>query len=262
MVHRESINEDEHQFLLSEFIDHNKLLRRFWDVYKDKNNSSSEEEKINELIESIQMFLIKHNRKVSGGLNKEKKTSFERTKGEAGELVKNILKIGGSGKEKVTDVLSVLEKNSVIDGGMKKELNGKIGENIVYFDNALKILKFKQNFDDFLETILLQNSTKPEKDSNITEIKEDPKNEDKEKEANSKKNSADSGDKTIKLLNEIINDFSDEDKKILLEAYNTEKGNKMIKGVLGNYSEENRIDTIDSLEIIVKKEKKKKKIII
>ena len=230
------INKDSSSFLLSEYNDGNKMLRSFWEVFK---NGKDDEEG---LLENIEIFLTKYGGKIKLNIsdNEDKKRSLKDNEGKTPISIKsfkkdmvNYLKITEKKDTKLKQkkIIDLLIKENFINPQSQEFFYDKISCEDKLFIAACEVFSITLNHLDFSETLNI-----------LYELsKKNNNNEKKDK------------DDYLSLLNYILDkgNFSDNEKKITIEEYN--KKNNVLMSILEVYDKDDEEDTIDSLKALIAK---------
>ena len=245
MENDNKINKDTFSFLLSEYDDGNKMLRSFWEIYKNGNDDEDS------LIENIEIFLkkygktLKKEKNININVNEKKNTIKDLNGGKTPISIKtfkkdliNYLKLSEKKdiKLKQKKIIDLLITEKFINPECQEFFYDKIANEDKTFIAACEVFSITLNHLDFSETLNI-----------IYELSKDLNNKDN--------NNNNSKDEYLNLLNGILDkgNFSDNDKKIAIEEYN--KKNNVLMSILEVYEKEqdDENDTIDSLKTLIAK---------
>ena len=272
LLSNKKINKNQYYFLSKEFSNNNQILNSIWESYII--NPDEEDEKEN-LIESIELFLNKHNEEIKNfNYNNVKKYSIQTPssiKNFKSELVNYLKgKERGEIKNKQKRIIDLLIKENLLHNKNFQFYYDKIENEDNIIISAFEVFSITLNHLDFADTLDIL--------YNLEEIAKANKKKEKEKENCFKRNSKSFTDnsKIIKKINEVekkinntkseeinkikdnkellknlIKNFNENEKKMLINEY--DNNNEMLLSILETYDSDDEDECIDDIKLIVDK---------
>ena len=271
LLSNKKINKNQYYFLLKEFSNNNQILNSIWESYII--NPDEEDEKEN-LLESIELFLNKHNEEIKN-FNVKKysiqtPSSIKKFKSELVNYLKG--KERGEIKNKQKRIIDLLIKENLLNNKNYQFYYDKIENEDNIIISAFEVFSITLNHLEFADTLdtlynldeIVKANKKKEKSfkRNSKSFTDNSKIIKKIKEVEKKINNTKSEEiNKIKdnkeLLKNLIKNFNENDKKMLINEY--DNNNEMLLSILETYDSDDEDECIDDIKLIVDKLSNKNK---
>ena len=275
LLSMKKINSNQYYFLLNEFSHNNQILNSIWESYII--NPDEEDEKEN-LLESIDLFLNKHNEEIKNFNHKNIKNFPVKTpasiKNFKSELVNYLKgKERGEIKNKQKRIIDLLIKENLLNNRNYQFYYDKIENDDNIIISAFEVFSITLNHLDFADTLdilynldeVIKENKKKIRENCFKRNSKSFSDNDKiiqdlraiDNKVNNNKSDINKIKDNRELLKNLIKNFNESDKKMLINEY--DNNNEMLLSILETYDSDDEDECIDDIKLIVDKLSNKNK---
>jgi hypothetical protein len=275
LLSMKKINSNQYYFLLNEFSHNNQILNSIWESYII--NPDEEDEKEN-LLESIDLFLNKHNEEIKNFNHKNIKNFPVKTpasiKNFKSELVNYLKgKERGEIKNKQKRIIDLLIKENLLNNRNFQFYYDKIENDDNIIISAFEVFSITLNHLDFADTLdilynldeVIKENKKKIRENCFKRNSKSFSDNDKiiqdlraiDNKVNNNKSDINKIKDNRELLKNLIKNFNESDKKMLINEY--DNNNEMLLSILETYDSDDEDECIDDIKLIVDKLSNKNK---